>query len=341
MECGVPVLSLPLFFTAAQREHALAQSGAQMLVRDRDGVLVREDRCRRTAPAARFPRAPRASATRRVRPARRRASACRPHNLLAVARGVVDAVGAAHAGRHLAVLPPGVLLEDVAGCHAALLSGATYIAAAAWQVWDLLRHSSPDFARMAAAIDGTRATSIILVPEYLAGLVAYLEHSGQRLPHLTLVAVGGARVAPATAASGRGRSDLPVRQGYGLTECGSVVMPARRHHARASAARARSLGAHALRIAEDGEILVEGPKYLGSDRRAAAAGRTHGHGARATSVASMPTGDCGSRVASPISSSLSFGRNISPEWIEGLLCEQRRHRAGNGARRGRRAACRR
>lgn len=317
MECGVPVLSLPTFFTAAQRDHALAQSGAQLLVHDRgaDGGLARVTLAV-PATAGEIPRGTaRISYTSGSTGAARGICLSAAH-LLDVARGVVGAAGEAGAGRHLAVLPPGVLLEEVAGCHAALLSGATYIAASQRDV-GLAAAFQPDFARLADAVASTRATSLILVPEYLAGLAAFLAHSGRRLPQLELVAVGGARIAPAALALARDVG-LPVRQGYGLTECGSVVTL---HDGGAEGAGSvgRPLGPHRIRIARDGEIIIDGPLHLGAIGAPLQAG-AHDRG--------YATGDIGrldssgnlwieGRKSSVIIT--SFGRNVSPEWIESLL----------------------
>jgi long-subunit acyl-CoA synthetase (AMP-forming) len=328
MEGGVPVLSLPLFFTASQRGHALAQSGAQMIVRDAGGpgralsceVLQASGGPEGVACAA--PAIP--AGTARISYTSGSTGAAKgiclsAGNLLAVARGVVDAAGTANVGRHLAVLPPGVLLEEVAGCHASLLAGATYIAASMEEV-GLAAPFQPDFARMATTIESTRATSLILVPEYLAGLVTYLAHTGRRLPALTLVAVGGARVAPALLERAR-EVGLPVRQGYGMTECGSVVSL---HDGTAATAGSagKSLGAHALSIAPDGEILVEGPKYLGcigaplSPEELRGTHRTGDIGRIDTEGRLWIEGRKSNLIIT------SFGRNVSPEWIESLLLEQ-------------------
>jgi long-subunit acyl-CoA synthetase (AMP-forming) len=319
MECGVPVLSLPLFFSEAQRIHALVQSGAQMLIRERDGTLLRESLPDAGAGGEIPAHTARISYTSGSTGVSKGICLSAGH-LLAVARGVAAEVAAAHAGRHLAILPPGVLLEEVAGCHAALLSGATYIAARQ-QLVGLASPFQPDFPRMAAAIDATGATSLILVPEYLAGLVAFLERSGQRLPALTLVAVGGARVAPALLARARDVG-LPARQGYGLTECGSVISL---HDGTTlgSGSVGQSLGTHGIRIARDGEILIDGPLYLGTIG-APLSPDSHHDG--------YATGDIGrvdanghlwieGRKSNLIIT--SFGRNVSPEWIESLLLEQR------------------
>ncbi len=300
MECGVPVLSLPLFFTPAQRGHALAQSGAQMIVRGGSGAPGHALACDIPDASGEAGAAARTAGAIPVGTARisytsgstgaAKGICLSGHTLLAVARGVVDAVGAENADRHLAVLPPGVLLEEVAGCLASLLAGATYIAASMEEV-GLVEPFQPDFARMAATIEETRATSLILVPEYLAGLVAYLAHAGRRLPALKLVAVGGARVAPALLERAR-EVGLPVRQGYGLTECGSVVSlhDGPRHLGCIGAPLSPEVQRAAHRTGDIGRIDAEGRLWI--------------EGRKSNLIIT------------------SFGRNISPEWIESLLLEQ-------------------
>ncbi len=314
MEAGIPVLSLPLFFTPAQRQHALHESGARGVLHGfRGGLSWRVPGASGLAPDL-PPGTARISYTSGSTGNPQGICLAADH-LLQVARAVLDAVGAEHVGRHLAILPPGLLLENVAGCHATLLAGGTYIAASQAAV-GLADPFRPDFAVMAAAIDQLRATSIILVPEYLAGLVAALERSGQRLPELTLVAVGGARVSPRLLRRALAVG-LPVRQGYGLTECGSVVCLHDGGEQSLGSVGA-SLGAHQLQLAPDGEILITGALCLGTVGAPRAAGALH-------------TGDIGridehgqlwieGRKSNLIVT--SFGRNISPEWIESLLLEQ-------------------
>jgi long-subunit acyl-CoA synthetase (AMP-forming) len=318
MECAIPVLSLPLFFTSAQRSHALAHGGVQAMLHDADGELRCELLHGLRGAGALPQHTARISYTSGSTGAPKGICLSAEH-LLQVAQGVAQGVGQMHVGRHLSLLPPGLLLENVAGCYASLLAGGTYIAASQVRV-GLAAPFRPDFQRMAAAIAMTRATSTILVPEYLAGLVAWLERSHERLPRLTLVAVGGARVSAALLERAR-RVELPVRQGYGLTECGSVVclddatgQPGSVGH---------PLGTHRIRIAADGEILIDGPTHLGMV------------GAPLSEVArngGCRTGDLGrfdaqgrlwieGRKSNRIIT--SFGRNVSPEWIESLLLEQR------------------
>jgi acyl-CoA synthetase (AMP-forming)/AMP-acid ligase II len=307
LDQGLAVLSLPRFFTPSQREHAVRACGAGTWL-DRTG-LTKLDNGDVPLPAG----------TARITftsgsTGKPKGICLSAGHMLTVARAVVEAVGAEHAGRHLAVLPPGILLETVAGFLPTLLAGGTYICPpqAAIGLGDPFR---PDFAMLLVAVNDLAITSLILVPEYLAGLVAAMEATGQRLPRLTLVAVGGARTPPALLARARALG-LPVRQGYGLTECASVV----------SLQEPGDLGGGVglplphvrAMIAADGEILLDGPLHLGVIGEPRAPGP-------------LATGDIGrideagrlhieGRKTSLIVT--SFGRNISPEWIEEALLGQ-------------------
>jgi long-subunit acyl-CoA synthetase (AMP-forming) len=136
------------------------------------------------------------------------------------------------------------------------------------------------------------------------------------LPRLTLVAAGGARVSTALLQRAA-RVGLPVRQGYGLTECGSVVCL---HDGTAASLGSvgRSLGAHRLKLAPDGEILIDGPGHLGTVGAPRAATTWHsGDIGRVDAAGNLWIAGRKSNLIIT-----SFGRNISPEWIEGLLAEQ-------------------
>jgi pyrroloquinoline quinone (PQQ) biosynthesis protein C len=307
LEAGIPVLSLPSFFGKDQRRYALQASGAVPLPVGGSA-------------AARFiPSGPVALPVGTARITFTSGSTGNPKgvclsadHMLSVASEVVQAVGSEHAGRHLALLPPGILLETVAGFFATLLAGGTYVCPpqALCGMGDPFR---PDFTLMAKRIAEWRITSLILVPELLAGLVTALEETGERLPLLTLVAVGGARTPPALI--NRARSlGLPVRQGYGLTECGSVVALERDCSGEPGSV-GQTLGHMRAMLAPDGEVLLEGPLCLGT---------------LGTESPRKPfaTGDLGridpegrlwieGRKSNLMVT--SHGRNISPEWVEEAL----------------------
>ncbi|KPL68465.1 AMP-dependent synthetase [Erythrobacter sp. SG61-1L] len=309
LEAGIPVLSLPLFFTAEQARHAITTCGARM-ISDR---VPNENSAH--GESASFPLSP--LGTARITftsgsTGNPKGVCLSAEHLLSVASAVVDAVGTGHAGRHLALLPPGILLETVAGFFATLLAGGTYVCPPQAEI-GLGKPFRPDFVAMLDAIDRHEITSLILVPEYLAGLVTAMESSGRKLERLTLVAVGGAHTSLDLLRRARALG-LPVRQGYGLTECASVVA-LEGHGEGAEGSVGRPLGHMQVHIADDGEVLLDGPLCLG----------TLGEPREPRPLA---TGDLGridaqgrlwieGRKSSLIVT--GFGRNISPEWIEASL----------------------
>jgi acyl-CoA synthetase (AMP-forming)/AMP-acid ligase II/pyrroloquinoline quinone (PQQ) biosynthesis protein C len=310
LEARTPVLSLPLFFTDAQRHHALTACGATRLLTGGNATSLIS------------PSRPVALPTGTARITFTSGSTGNPKgvclsvdHMMVVADEVIRAVGAEHAGRHLALLPPGVLLETVAGFLATMLAGGTYVCPpqALCGMGDPFR---PDFELMVQRIAEWRITSLILVPEILTGLLNVLEATGEGLPLLTLVAVGGARVSPALIARAR-RFGLPVRQGYGLTECGSVVSLEDD-----SCSEPGSVGfplRHVnVSIADDGEIILDTSLALGT---------LGGDDPKAP----FATGDIGrldregrlwieGRKSNLIVT--SHGRNVSPEWVEEALLAQ-------------------
>lgn len=231
--------------------------------------------------------------------------------LALTAQSVVARLGAERAGRHLPVLPLGVLLENIAGLYASLIAGGTYLAEHPTRL-GLANPFQPDFATLTARIEALQATSLILVPELLRGLTAELATKRKRLASLEIVAVGGARVSGSLIESARAVG-LPVIQGYGLTEAGSVVTIEDPDDA-GSGTAGRPLGHIRIGLAADGEIIIHPNDPLG----------LHDH-------APIHTGDIGTideagrLIVTGRKSNLlitAFGRNISPEWVESELLDQ-------------------
>ena len=287
IEAGVPAVSIPSFFTSEQRAHVLNEVANATLPEGTARISF-------TSGSTGTPKGICLSAD----------------HMISVATAVVDHVGDSHAGRHLPLLPPGILLENVAGFYATILAGGTYVALAQAKV-GLANPFAPDFPTMVEVIRSHGITSLIVVPEYLAGIVAVLEQSGTRLPELTLVAVGGARV-PVELLDRADRLGLPVRQGYGMTECASVVaLEAPGERTRGSVGT--SLGLNRYRIADDGEILLDGAHCLGMPAGPFATGDI-GH-----------VDEVGRLWIDGRKSNLivtAHGRNVSPEWVEAALLAQ-------------------
>ncbi|HVQ27412.1 MAG TPA: AMP-binding protein, partial [Planctomycetota bacterium] len=309
LEAQIPVLSLPTFFTQGQVWHALAEVGARRLY-----LSLHDDQPAPEAQPAVLPQGTAWISFTSGSTGQAKGVCLSAEHMLGVASSVVERLGPEHAGRHCALLPPGILLETVAGLFATVIAGGTYVCPSP-ELAGLGDPFHPDFAVLARRLAAWRITSLILVPEYLGGLVTALEASGERLPELTLVAVGGARVPLALLERAR-TVGLPVLQGYGLTECASVV--SLQQPGDPAGCAGRPLPHMRAHLAADGEILLEGPLALGS-----VGGEPFG--------SLLATGDLGrideagrlwieGRKSSLVVT--SFGRNIAPEWVEEVLLAQ-------------------
>ena len=328
---GVVHVPLPVFFTPEQIAHALHAAGA-------DALLVAQ------AAARQWPRAPRGPHAIAGEPLSllRLAAApvamptgtskitftsgttgapkgvcLRASGLDSVAVGLVRALAPLQIRRHLCVLPFAVLLEDIAGLRAPLLNGTTCVVAPLAQL-GLTGSSSFEPSRFHAALLRLAPDSIILLPEMLRMWVAYLAATRQRAPAgLKFVAVGGASVGTRLIAAARALG-IPAYEGYGLSEAGSVQtlnLPG----ADRPGSAGRALPHARLRIGEGGEIEVAGSLLAGYLGEAPVAREW------------WPTGDLGTidaqgflHVQGRRKNVLitSFGRNVSPEWVEGALQDQ-------------------
>ena len=213
-----------------------------------------------------------------------------------VARALADATAGLGLRRHLCLLPLAVLLENVAGVYAPSLAGMDVCLPPLAEV-GLRGSSSFDAAACLAAIERWQAHSVILQPQMLAALTAALEHGARPPRSLRFAAVGGAKVSPALLARSRALG-LPAYEGYGLSECASVValnLPG----ADRPGSAGRPLPHAAVRIV-DGEIHVQ-DVATGDLGRLDADGFLHVNGRRKHVLIT------------------SFGRNVSPEWPEAEL----------------------
>jgi len=235
--------------------------------------------------------------------------------LLDTARAVQERLADLPLERHLAVLPLALLLENVAGVYAPLLRGMpVHLPPLAELGWAGMQGFDP--AALDRKVKETGAGSVILVPELLKAWATYLGFTrSQPSPLLQFVAVGGARVAPDLLAGARALG-IPAYQGYGLTEGGSVL--AINRPGDDADGVGRPLG-HARLAIEDGQLTVRTRAFLGYTGQAA------------TSDDAFPTGDLASIDANGHLHLqgrrknlliTSFGRNVSPEWVEAALLAQ-------------------
>ena len=315
-----PVVPLPHFFTTAQRRSALDSVGAQMLISDVDSGCetaievggIRLHIAKLNARPVDLPDGTAKITFTSGTTGNPKGVSLSQSAMERVSLSLVETIGRDKAGVHLPVLPLAILLENVGGLYTTLLSGGHY-RALSQAVIGFSKPFEPDFARLIGALAENGVTSAIMVPELLRGTMAALFRAKAALPELKYVAVGGARVSSSLLEMAH-RLRLPVYQGYGLSEAASVVALNTVENDRQGSV-GKPLPHMKLCFAEDGEILIEQPGFLGY----------LGESAQSEAYA---TGDVGHLDAdgflyiSGRKSNLlitSFGRNVSPEWVESEL----------------------
>lgn len=318
----IPCVILPPFFSAAQRQHCLQQSQVQIVLADRPhehelidagyqqaGLFwIREVNATRLPPGT-------------AKLTYTSGSTGAPKGVCLSAAGIVEValvlVAASQASaptHHMALLPLAVLLENI-GCYAALYAGAT-VSLPSQGSLGIQGASAVNLTTLLGVLARRQPDSLILVPQLLQVLVSAAEQGYLNPAGFSFLAVGGARVSEPLLQRARDVG-LPVYEGYGLSECASVVALNR-----PGAQRPGSVGqplAHVqLRLGEDGEVLVRNRAMLGYLDEASAPDQW------------WPTGDLGYFDADGYlfikgrkknQFITSFGRNVNPEWIEAQLTQ--------------------
>lgn len=229
-------------------------------------------------------------------------------NQLNIAKALVNDIALANP-RHLCLLPLATLLENIAGVYSPLLAKGTVIVANdAERGFQGSRLLEP--ATLLTLITTSQPNSLILVPELLQVLIHAVEQGWSVPTSLKFIAVGGSKVASAMINKARDLK-LPVYQGYGLSENSSVVSLCTPAHDNIKSAGRILPNLHAT--IENGELVVEGNCFLGylDDESSWYNKRIYtGDLAEIKQGFLYITG----RVKNILVN--SYGRNISPEWVE-------------------------
>ncbi len=326
---GIAHVPLPLFFSPQQIRHALDSAGADLVLAERAEPILALDAG--FAPAGQWrgrpllarrggDTAPLPVGTAKITFTSGTTGApkgvCLSANQMAATAGVIARTLQPLAmKRHVCVLPLPVLLENVAGVLAPRLAGMEVVAPPLAET-GLLGAAGFDPQRFARCLEQNGAESVILLPQMLEAWLAEME-AGRLAPlaSLRFVAVGGAHVSPEILIRAR-EVGIPVYEGYGLSECASVVALNHPGGDRPGSV-GRPLPHLSVSLAEDGEIMVSGQTCLGYLGEPPCLPGTP-----------LATGDLGRfdadgflYVAGRKKNILitAFGRNVSPEWVESEL----------------------
>jgi long-chain acyl-CoA synthetase len=229
-----------------------------------------------------------------------------------VANSLAAAAGAREQERALVLLPLSILLENIGSVYVPILAGAEIIVPDASEL-GIQGSSKVDVAAFVAAMNRIRPNTLIVPPNLLKLLVGLAQQ--QQLPDsFRFIAVGGAPVGTALLEAAD-KAGLPVYQGYGLSECCSVVTVATPQQNRRGSV-GKPLPHARVRIDDDGEIHVGGVTFDGYLNKS-----DQGNDELATGDLGyfdndgylFVTGRNRHRIIT------GYGRNISPEWLESEL----------------------
>ncbi|OCR25203.1 long-chain acyl-CoA synthetase [Pseudomonas syringae] len=323
---GLTCVTLPPFFSAGQRLHCLQQSQVGLVIADealapeltgagykRSGEFWFHVQAQTNAMPQGTAKLTFTSGTTGTP----KGVCLSAESMLAVARQLHEASLDAAPSHHLAILPLAILLENV-GCYAALYAGAT-LSLPSQTTLGIQGASGVDVPRMLECLQRRRPESLILVPQLLLMLVSACEMGAFDASMLRFAAVGGARVSSELLVRAQ-RVGLAVFEGYGLSECASVVA-LNQPGAQRLGSVGKPLPHVQVRLAEDGEVLIGGSPMLGY------------LGDPTPAPTWWPSGDLGEFDAEGYlylkgrkkhQFVTSFGRNVNPEWVEAELTQNNR-----------------
>ncbi|OIO68095.1 MAG: long-chain acyl-CoA synthetase [Zetaproteobacteria bacterium CG12_big_fil_rev_8_21_14_0_65_55_1124] len=340
VQAEIPCVPLPLFFSPRQIAHLIASAGIELIFTDQPEALhtllaaislevVGEQQLSIAGrsitvlqlPAARPGLIPQgiAKITFTSGTTGDPKGVCLTQQTIETVAGSLQrACGAEANDRHLCALPLATLLENIGGVYVPLLAGATCVLPGLAAV-GLKGSSGLDAAAFLRAMIGFEIKTCILIPQMLLALVSAVHASGKRPEGLRYAAVGGAPVSLQQLQQAKALG-LPVFEGYGLSEAGSVVAVNAPGAVQAGAV-GKPLAHVQLKFSEDGEILVKGALFSGY----------LGQPGTAPEDGYYATGDIGHLDKDGFLHITgrkkhifitAFGRNVSPEWVERELTIQ-------------------
>ncbi len=316
---GITCVPIPPFFSETQRQHVLRTAGVDAVVKQSDTGFPSPGLEQASLDFIAEPSASKEA----VKITFTSGSTGDPKgvvlahdDLVKIASSVRAAMSCVDINRHLCMLPLATLLENVAGLYAPLIKGVTILLPPPSET-GLQGSSGLDIESFASCLAAHKPDSLILVPQLLMALATLTGLDMVQPDYLQMVAVGGGRIS--TSLLGQCADlNIPVFEGYGLSEAGSVVtlnLP--------GANRPGTVGKvlpHArIRRNSEGELEVSGVLMKGY-----AGGEEHCSEWLATGDLGFIDDDGFVTITGRKKNIFitAFGRNVNPEWVEAELMQQ-------------------
>ncbi|WP_411358080.1 AMP-binding protein [Pseudidiomarina salilacus] len=309
------VVPLPSFFTPQQCEAVLTDAGVtQVLERQTSGGAI-SYRSRTVSQAPELPRGTCKITYTSGSTGSPKGVCLGAEHLLRTVMALSQRLGSVTVTRHLVLLPLAVLLENIAGVYLSLWLGHEVRLAAVNEL-GLQGASSLDVPRFFSALKVLQPQSLILTPALAQAIIRGVEQGALDTEQFKLLAVGGAYLSAGLEHRAHA-AGLPLVQGYGLSEFGSVV--SFNDPQQPVAGTVGKPLPHATVELVDNEIIVSGNVMLGylNDPTSWYQHRfaTGDYGAWA------PTGELCLRGRKKHTIVTAYGRNVDPEWLETELTQ--------------------